>query len=778
MAAPASFGPTDGISKPADPTLDVIPVLPEDATAEQKDLHWFKHVYQGDKMPQLTWRAVIMGGFLGMVMSAANLYTTLSIGWAFGIAITACVLSFVMWNLVILTSGKRVSQMSVLENACMASTASAAGYSTGSTIATMFGALVLLHEPAGVATIDIKTWEVPGVTPGIVIIFTLATGLMGVFLAIPMKRQMINHEQLPFPSGIAAAETLKSLYSQSADAIKKAYVLVVGLAAGLLIGLLRADDDALGKITWLKKAFDATGNMLRIPADLPMRFLNSRYPEVTDRFGKVVNAQPAGFAFEPSALLIAAGMIVGLRTSLSLILGSLILYVGVGPYLAHQEALVIQQPAIRASQERMAQAKLEPVAAMFAIRADIAEVETARLAAENREAGIAAPTTEAITTAAAVAFSKLTADEFAERAESREFALGKAAAKEAAVAAADAVNFKPSLRFDWGTGGITLTRWSLWGGTATMVFASLMSVALQWKTLLRAFTGSKAEASVHESAAMAKIEVPGMWMIMGMVPITIAMVWLQIQAFSVSWYAGIIAVAMSFVLSLVASRATGETDTTPIGAMGKVMQLTFAGLAPANISANLASAGIAANSASSSADLLTDLKTGYLLGANPRKQFLAQFFGVFFGTIAIVPIFYLMVPTKAKLETFALPSTRAWEAVARVLVKGIGELPPSAITAIYIGAAVGMTLPILDRLLPAKYRVYLPSATGLGLSWVIPFQNAFSFLVGAVITTVWTKLHKKTAQSYNVPVASGLVAGESLMAAALAITATVIGLLS
>ncbi len=115
-----------------------IPALPDNATPEEKDAHWYKYVYQGDRMPQLTWRAVIMGGFLGMLMSAANLYTTLSIGWAFGIAITACVLSYVIWNFVRFTSGGNVSQMSILENACMASTASAAGYSTGSTIATMF----------------------------------------------------------------------------------------------------------------------------------------------------------------------------------------------------------------------------------------------------------------------------------------------------------------------------------------------------------------------------------------------------------------------------------------------------------------------------------------------------------------------------------------------------------------------------------------------------------------------------------------------------------------
>ncbi|MCC6425147.1 MAG: OPT/YSL family transporter, partial [Phycisphaerales bacterium] len=190
MSAP-SGSPASNESGAVSPFGPGVPVLPENATAEQKDLHWYKHVYQGDRMPQLTWRAVLMGGFLGMAMSAANLYTTLSIGWSFGIAITACVLSFVIWNFVRFTSGGHLSQMSVLENACMASTASAAGYSTGSTIATMFGALVLLEEipegktAADIATIDVTPWWV-------VVIFTLCTGLMGVFLAIPMKRQMIN----------------------------------------------------------------------------------------------------------------------------------------------------------------------------------------------------------------------------------------------------------------------------------------------------------------------------------------------------------------------------------------------------------------------------------------------------------------------------------------------------------------------------------------------------------------------------------------------------------
>ena len=76
---------------------DFIPP-PPDASPEEKDLHWFTNNYRGDKEKQLTVRAVIMGGVLGMLMSISNLYTTIKIGWSFGVAITSCVLSYVIWN--------------------------------------------------------------------------------------------------------------------------------------------------------------------------------------------------------------------------------------------------------------------------------------------------------------------------------------------------------------------------------------------------------------------------------------------------------------------------------------------------------------------------------------------------------------------------------------------------------------------------------------------------------------------------------------------------------
>jgi putative OPT family oligopeptide transporter len=647
---------------PAAPSVEAH-VPPADATAEQKDLFWYTNVYQGDRMPQLTLRAVAMGALLGMLMSISNLYTVMKVGWSFGVAITACVLSYVMWNGVRTLAAGRLAPMSILENNCMQSTASAAGWSTGTTISTCFGALLILDpQHRHVA------WP-------ILAAFTLLTGALGVFLAVPMKRQLINQEQLPFPSGMAAATTLKSLYAGDADTLRKGYSLITSLVAGAFIGVLNTAEDqfaALGRFfAWMKvKVFDVhlpdlvPGNGFRLLDGKPM----------------------VAFGFEPSSLLIAAGMIVGMRVSLSMFAASAALYFVVAPWL-HS--------------------------------IDLANAGTAGYLASIPTAGGGAL-------------------------------------------------FHP-------------VKWSLWGGVALLVFSSFTSLALQWPTVVRSFRLFRRRAtgpSVSDiEARMAAIEVPNRWFLIGMVPIGLALIALQVIAFQIQWWAGLIAVAASFALVLVAGRTAGETDVTPTGPMGKVMQLLFSVLSPGNVIHNVVAAGAGANSATSAADLLTDLKSGYLLGANPRKQFLAQFVGVAFGTLAIVPAWYLMIPNVTALEKYPLPATQVWVAVARVLSAGVATIPETARIAILIGAVAGIALPILEQIFP-KARRWLPSPTGLGLGWLVFFSSTLSFAIGAVIVWLWGKADRKSQQTFSVPIASGLIAGESMLKAILAMLATAIGLAS
>jgi uncharacterized oligopeptide transporter (OPT) family protein len=489
-----------------------------------------------------------------------------------------------------------------------------------------------------------------------------------------MKRQMINHEQLKFPSGIAAAETLRSLYSKGKEAMRKAYALLIALGCGGVVGLLRSYGTLVEQFRsagrpqlWLEKL----QGWLFIPEAL-------NFPQWLNPLAR---GQMTGLAFEPSVLLIGAGMITGLRVSLSMFAGSIILYYFVAP----------------------------PLLAMDAAHAGVA-------------------------------------------------------------------GYVPSFTVS-PDGNFNPTRWALWGGTSIMVFSSLASVALQWRTLARAFAVFKKEERAAHSAALDAIEVPFSWLVAGLIPITIGLVIVQYLAFQIAVWLGLIAVALSFVVSLVCCRATGETDTTPIGAMGKVTQLLYAVLPGARgvASINLMAAGATSSAGGAAADLLTDLKSGYNLGANPRRQFIAQFIGIFFGTLAIVPAWYAMVPNQEALEAFNPPATNMWKAVADLLTQGVHMLPETAVWAIVIGAILGVALPLAARLFP-KAAPWLPSAMGLGLSWVMVFQNTLSFAIGAILVTIWSRVNRKHAEVYYVPTASGLIAGESLIAALIAIAATVVGL--
>ncbi len=635
---------TDGPAfTPAEAGKPDLTSLPEG----ERDRAWYEHYYVGDGTPQLTLRAVLMGGFLGMFMAVSNLYTTLKLGWAFGVAITASVLSFTIWNGFVMARIAK-NRMTILENNCMQSTASAAGYSTGGTLATAVGAMLLLTgDAARMHWLPVALWV------GL-------TALLGVFLAIPMKRQMINHEQLPFPSGIAAAETLRSLYAEGKESMLKARALVIALVVGMVSAVLR---DILG---WIPSS---------VPIDVPLFSAHGH---------AIRGGQLGGFAFEPGLLLVAAGMIVGLRVSTWMLIGSSLAYLVLTPWAASQADWHF--------------------AGMPAGLAFVGHVE-------------------AILDGDSVAVLKV-------------------------------------------------TKWSLWLGTALLVAAGLTSFATSWRTIVRSF--AKARAAMAGGGAAKEgpedpiehVEVPMTWFLIGMAPISIGLVIVCWLAMDIAPWLSIVSVVLAFVLALVACRATGETDTTPIGAMGKITQFTYAVLAPGHTTVNLMTAGVTAGAAGSAADLLTDLKSGYLLGANPRQQFLAQLSGVAFGVPAVILAWYLLVPDQAHLEAFNSPATTMWAAVAEALSSGISSIPETARLAIVVGGVAGVLLALGESLAPKHLRPWVPSTMGLGLAFVVPFQNSLSFFIGALIALAWQRLEPKSAERFIIPIASGVVAGESLLSAA------------
>jgi uncharacterized oligopeptide transporter (OPT) family protein len=122
------------------------------------------------------------------------------------------------------------------------------------------------------------------------------------------------------------------------------------------------------------------------------------------------------------------------------------------------------------------------------------------------------------------------------------------------------------------------------------------------------------------------------------------------------------------------------------------------------------------------------------------------------------------VPNAQVLGTdqFPAPAAQTWSAVAIALRQGLSSLESVKLWLIFAGSVVGVLLtlaPVLFR----KYQEYLPSASAFGLAWVFPWYYGLLFFLGALIALLLGRWKPELAKEFTLPVASGVVAGGSLM---------------
>jgi uncharacterized oligopeptide transporter (OPT) family protein len=252
---------------------------------------------------------------------------------------------------------------------------------------------------------------------------------------------------------------------------------------------------------------------------------------------------------------------------------------------------------------------------------------------------------------------------------------------------------------------------------------------------------------------------------MGIAVLSAGTVSLGASVFGIPWHLGLFGVLLSFALAVVACRVTGETDVTPTGPLGQVAQLTFGALMPGNTLANTAAASLAGNTATASADLLTDVKAGLMLGAWPRHTFLAQLWGCVVGSLVIVPAFLVLVPDSSALseERFPAPGGVFVAGVAQVLASGLGALSEEARWGALAAGLLGIVLALLEQRAPEPLRRFLPSAVALGLAFAIPASLSLSMFLGALAAAILARTRPAFALVAAVPLAAGLIAGESLV---------------
>lgn len=235
-------------------------------------------------------RALVTGGVLGLMLAAGNVYTGFKTGVIDSCSITAALLAFGVFA-VMRRPGR--TPYGPLENnvtQTVASSAAVMSFATGT-----IGPIPALAFMG----VRFSTWAV--------ISFGAAIAMVGIFAGVLLRRRLVVDEALPFPTGIATGEVIETVFSAHRTAMRRIVLLVSGIAIAAVV-------------TWFRDGR---------PAIIPQGIV----------FGGTVGGVAAatlGLGFAWSPLLLSTGAILGLRTSIAIMLGAAAARTVLAPWLVHR----------------------------------------------------------------------------------------------------------------------------------------------------------------------------------------------------------------------------------------------------------------------------------------------------------------------------------------------------------------------------------------------------------------------------------------------------------
>jgi putative OPT family oligopeptide transporter len=211
-----------------------------------------------------------------------------------------------------------------------------------------------------------------------------------------------------------------------------------------------------------------------------------------------------------------------------------------------------------------------------------------------------------------------------------------------------------------------------------------------------------------------------------------------------------------WVAGVVLSECIGRTNWSPLSGMTliavTILIVISSGLGGMAAAVSSVMVGAAACVAMAQAtDLMLDLKTGYLVGASPKKQQMGQFLATWLGPIVVIVLIFVLH------RAYGLGSDRLPAPQGRVLastIEGIlgGDVPWNKYLA---GAGLGALL----------------SSTGIGglgilvgLGFYLGFDIVLTYSIGTVLRLLvdWRK-GPRFSEEVGIPVAAGFIVGEALV---------------
>ncbi len=305
------------------------------------------------------------------------------------------------------------------------------------------------------------------------------------------------------------------------------------------------------------------------------------------------------------------------------------------------------------------------------------------------------------------------------------------------------------------------------GGVISLI-KSLPLIVTTFRDSMKGMKGGRSTSTERTA-----LDLP-MNLILAGIAAMIVIIWL-VPAVPVNLLGAVMIVVFGFFFATVSSRMVGliGSSNNPVSGMAiaTLLVATFAIKASGNTGISGMVAAIAVGSviciiAAIAGDTSQDLKTGYLLGATPRKQQIGEIIGVVAAALAIGGVLYLL-NTAWGYGGAEVPAPQA--TLMKMIVEGImgGNLPWNLV---FIGVCIGIALEILRiPVMPFALGLYLPI-----------YLNA-AIMCGGVVRMLMDgrkKVDEKTKERQATDgtlFCAGMIAGEGIVGIALAIL-TVFGI--
>lgn len=328
--------------------------------------------------------------------------------------------------------------------------------------------------------------------------------------------------------------------------------------------------------------------------------------------------------------------------------------------------------------------------------------------------------------------------------------------------------------------GEIVNQWSMWWGVTMMVAGSIFSLLAKPELVTSLFKrdSSRTNRPVRPAQdVLGHIEVP-LWVSYVGVPVfSVLGAWVTHIFFGVSLGMALVSLPLIFVLTVICTNSMALTSWTPTGSLSKITQFTMGAIDRSNPANNLLPAGMTAEIASNAANLLSDIKPGYMLGGKPRHQAVGHVIGILAGVLCCVPLYFLLFlapdaqgarsASTLISDQFAMPSAVQWKGVAELIAGGLKGLPVSAIVAMVVAACAAVAIESAKIFTKGRFPL---SSVAIGLGVVLPPESCLAMWIGAALfwvmgmryATPGTKGHKTWVEGAE-PICAGLIAGAALM---------------